>query len=299
MEIDNPEIFSLTLMDLVNTAKVSVRLKNCINRAVADHNLPFNTVGEYLDRGEEARALLLKLPNLGNGTADELIGLISRLTSGYVLEVKNSQDAFIPDEVSQEILDLPLTELVNTFKVSVRLKNCIEQAAAINKLPFKTVGEFLNTKAKGRTLLLSIANLGAGTAEEFIELVSDLVVSKSREDVLPDLASTPAQKQLDKSNQFFALWEEGFSLQDIAELYDLSESTVRKYLKEHSEFELRPTPINLEKQKKRLEKSEQLLELYKQGLSYQEIGDKFNISRERVRQLLNLNSAFNTYLEEY
>lgn len=298
METVKPEILSLALTDLVNTAKVSVRLKNCINRAAADHNLPCNTVGEFFAKGEKGRALLLKIPNLGAGTADELIGLISSLANSNVLDFKINQDLFMPDEVNQEILDLPLTELVNTSKVSVRLKNCIEQAADENKLPFKTVGEFLDTKAKGRSLLLSIANLGAGTADEFIELVSSLVRSEGNDNILPDFTSTPAQKQLDKSKQFFALWEEGFSLQDIAELHDLSEATVRKYLKEHPDFERRPTPINLEKQKRRLEKSKQFLELYKQGLTYQEIGDKFSLTRERVRQLLNQNPAFHAYLEE-
>jgi Probable Zinc-ribbon domain/Sigma-70, region 4 len=49
---------------------------------------------------------------------------------------------------------------------------------------------------------------------------------------------------------------------------------------------------------KRLEKSNHFLELYKQGLSYQDIGDKYGISRERVRQVLNPNVAFRQYLRE-
>lgn len=46
------------------------------------------------------------------------------------------------------------------------------------------------------------------------------------------------------------------------------------------------------------EKSNQFLELYKQGLNRRQIGDKYGISRERVRQILNSNPAFHEYLKE-
>lgn len=49
---------------------------------------------------------------------------------------------------------------------------------------------------------------------------------------------------------------------------------------------------------RKLEKSNQFLELYKQGLSYQNIGDKYGLSRERVRQILNINPAFSNYMKE-
>lgn len=214
--------------------------------------------------------------------------------TGYWLRLFSKMETATP-----KILSVTLTDLVNTAKVSVRLKNCINRAAADRNLPFNTIGEFLARGKESRALLLKIPNLGAGTADEFIELVSDLVGSNSEQVIPPALASTSAQKQSDKSKQFFALWKNGLSLQDIAELNDLSEATVRNYLKKHPGFEHRPTPITLEKQKKRLQKSELFLELYKQGLTYQEIGDKYSLTRERVRQLLNQNPDFHAYREEY
>jgi transcription elongation factor Elf1 len=55
----------------------------------------------------------------------------------------------------------------------------------------------------------------------------------------------------------------------------------------------------IENRQKKLEKSNEFLELYKQGLSYQDIGEKYNLSRERVRQILKYNSrAINIYLQE-
>jgi hypothetical protein len=52
------------------------------------------------------------------------------------------------------------------------------------------------------------------------------------------------------------------------------------------------------RKQQRLDKSNQFLELYKQGLSYQDIGDKYGLSRERVRQILKPNPAFHDYLKE-
>jgi hypothetical protein len=53
-----------------------------------------------------------------------------------------------------------------------------------------------------------------------------------------------------------------------------------------------------ERKQAKLEKSNQFLELYKQGLNRQEIGDKYGVSRERVRQLLDSNPAFHLYLKD-
>lgn len=52
------------------------------------------------------------------------------------------------------------------------------------------------------------------------------------------------------------------------------------------------------RKEERLAKSNQFLELYKQGLSYQGIADKYGLSRERVRQILNRNPLFRKYLKE-
>lgn len=48
----------------------------------------------------------------------------------------------------------------------------------------------------------------------------------------------------------------------------------------------------------RTEKSNHFLELYKEGLNYQNIGDRYNLSRERVRQVLDKNPDFHVYLKE-
>ena len=62
--------------------------------------------------------------------------------------------------------------------------------------------------------------------------------------------------------------------------------------------ELKPSPTVEARKQGRLEKSNRFLELYKQGLSYKEIANQYNISRERVRQVLDKNPALHEYLKE-
>jgi Sigma-70, region 4 len=63
-----------------------------------------------------------------------------------------------------------------------------------------------------------------------------------------------------------------------------------------SEKTLSPEVIEL--RRKKLEKSNEFLRLYKEGLTYQEIGDKHEISKERVRQLLKSNPNFYEYIKQ-
>ncbi|MCZ8225807.1 MAG: sigma factor-like helix-turn-helix DNA-binding protein [Microcystis sp. LE19-84.1B] len=59
-----------------------------------------------------------------------------------------------------------------------------------------------------------------------------------------------------------------------------------------------PTPRRDAQRKEKLQKSYDFLELHRQGLSYQQIGDKYGISRERVRQILASNPEFEAYQQK-
>ncbi|MFM2304530.1 MAG: hypothetical protein RLZZ135_1942, partial [Cyanobacteriota bacterium] len=64
---------------------------------------------------------------------------------------------------------------------------------------------------------------------------------------------------------------------------------------------LKYSEISIKKEfakQEKLGRIDHFLELYKQGLSYQDIGDKYEVSRERVRQILNRNVEFHVYLRE-
>ncbi len=62
-----------TILQLIEVSAVSVRLNNAL-RAAKD--LPIETVGEYLDAGDEAKLRFMRLQNLGRKSADELDDLI-------------------------------------------------------------------------------------------------------------------------------------------------------------------------------------------------------------------------------
>ena len=55
---------------------------------------------------------------------------------------------------------------------------------------------------------------------------------------------------------------------------------------------------SLNAKEKRIAQSNHFLELYKQGNSYQKIGDIYGLSRERVRQILNRIPSFRKYQQE-
>ena len=59
-----------------------------------------------------------------------------------------------------------------------------------------------------------------------------------------------------------------------------------------------PTPRRDAQRKEKLQKSYDFLELHRQGLSYQQIGDKYGLSRERVRQILASNPEFEAYRQK-
>lgn len=251
MSIIKNDITSLALADLVNSAKVSVRLKNSINQSVQNKNLPFTTIGEFLASEDGTKRLMREIPSLGKKTAHELLQLIN-------------------DIAKSEGNELNLAELSTSHKQELIAKSNKFLDLYIEGFSYKDIAE--------------LHDVSEATVRKYL---------KGNPGFNSDL------KIHDKSNKFFELSKEGFSYQDIAELYDLSEGTIRKYLNDHPNFDIQSTPTALQRKQKRLEKTNEFLELYKQGLTYQAIGEKYKITRERVRQLLNLNPAFPEYLEEY
>src|SRR4028119_2093173 len=99
-----------------------------------------------------------------------------------------------------------------------------------------------------------------------------------------------------ESNAIIELYKQGFSYQDIGTQYNISENTVRQQVAEY--VKKRDQKLYEESKSKREAESNAMIELYKQGFSYQDIGTQYNISENRVRQLLSKNRAFRDYLRE-
>lgn len=86
--------------------------------------------------------------------------------------------------------------------------------------------------------------------------------------------------------------------QAVCEAWQDQNSEKSEFLPETNNSQKKESPKLTQLRQAKLEKSNQFLELYKQGLSYQDIGDKHGLTRERVRQILNVNPAFHEYVKE-
>ncbi|MBI3903003.1 MAG: hypothetical protein HY306_08725 [Nitrosomonadales bacterium] len=67
---------SVPFDELLKRCQVSARLRNCMKVAIGNGSFPFDTIGDYLDKGAAGIPLLMKIPNLGRATARELHTLI-------------------------------------------------------------------------------------------------------------------------------------------------------------------------------------------------------------------------------
>jgi len=72
----------------------------------------------------------------------------------------------------EDLRNYPIADLVAESDVSVRLGNAIAQAAAFNKLPLATVGDYLDAGAQASMVLMDqVRNFGRKSARELEELV--------------------------------------------------------------------------------------------------------------------------------
>ena len=74
-----------------------------------------------------------------------------------------------------QIKNIRIVDLVNKYHTSVRLRNCVNKAQEWNKLPFETIGDYLDATQTARNELLKIGNLGTKTADELINLIIETV----------------------------------------------------------------------------------------------------------------------------
>ncbi|MEK6301370.1 MAG: helicase-related protein [Acidobacteriota bacterium] len=87
---------------------------------------------------------------------------------------------------SERIRKLAIVDLVNSYATSARLKNCIKKAQRENRLPFETVGDYLDQGSSARDRLLKIRDLGQKTANEFTLLITTLKSANLPEEPQPE-----------------------------------------------------------------------------------------------------------------
>ena len=195
------DLSKVRLNDIIQIPNISIRLKNCI--LVASENIDFHidTIQDFLDSGDQAKATFLKkVDNMGLKSFNELDNLITTIVyindngsiefdSISLEEIEKQQFIFIKNILSicsenvsrdksvnpkNNVLLLSLSELVKTNICSVRLKNSIINAEIHNVLPFNTIEEYLKEGRDAIRKMLSVSSLGKGTALELDKLITEI-----------------------------------------------------------------------------------------------------------------------------
>ena len=239
----------LRIVDIVKSSPTSVRLSNCIDRALVEKTLPFETIGDFLSAEDKAYQKLLSIKNLGQGTADELIQRIK--------------------DVIPEIWHTKIVDLVRTSSASARLLHCINQAVQEKKLPFDTLGDYITAGIKARPELLKIKNLGRGTAEELSRIIRLALLGKVTEEPRYEKNLDLIIKELDSKfpGVFVPL------IEAYAEAGE-NEQAKREKLEKAAQNLLQNNSHHADMLQRRF-----------MGGTLQEIGERYGITRERVRQL--------------
>lgn len=175
-----PELLNsdLGLLDLLNVSEnVSVRLVNAVMYAASQKMLPYDSIADYLNAGEEGKSRMLQIDNLGRKSLAELDQIIAeRVDHQFIPGTNNELLSLVEDE---ELLKLPLDEfLVKQRSVGTRLFNAISAAVSSGVCPFETVADYVRCDSRQQELR-KVENLGRASAIEFERLVTRFITSKS------------------------------------------------------------------------------------------------------------------------
>lgn len=171
-EDEEPEqlarVRGMSLLEFSNAYYPNVRIRNVLLASITEGSLPFETIGAYLDAGEEGKHALLKLPNLGLGSMSRFDKAIASAL-GSPLPMKNG-DVEAPPAKQQDLADqletrFPgvftplLTEYANT-PVSER-DDCAElEADILRLLTDERLAEVASRRFQGETLAEIALSLG-------------------------------------------------------------------------------------------------------------------------------------------
>lgn len=246
---DKTEPDDIKLVDLVKDANSSTMLVNALERAEANHRLPFTTIGEFIAAGRHAKESILKINGIGKNKAEELFKLIEKAISGGP---KNEKD----------LNQIKIIDLLNESNAPKNLVNIILRAKNYYNLPYTTVGEYIDAGSYAKENILKIKGMGKNSAEKLIELIESKI-QKGRSNI--DLV-----RNLDKKypGVFQPLIDEYLSadINDVIKI-DKLESYIKDLCSENS-------------------RTAEIIWFRFYGETLQSIGEYASVTRERVRQII-------------
>lgn len=167
-------VLDTTIKYLVEIGPASVRLRNSIERAANEGNIPLESVGEYLAAGSTARSLFMRyIYAFGRGTANELDKLVNAYIERCGIDPRQiglpAESAVFIDPRADRLADL--TQLLNGLTYgdaihgqmpSVRLQNGLA-APGLMAVPISAL--FIDS-ANARNELLNTPNFGRKSLAE-------------------------------------------------------------------------------------------------------------------------------------
>lgn len=174
------DVRACALAALVEERDVSVRLRNSVGGAARSGRLPLRTVGEYLDAGADAEAVMLReVRNFGRKTARELSALVRDAASetGVVAPDPTLVEAERRNEVLGLLAGERIGPLADDELLSARLARLLAQPSFAERTLADVLDDFALTTAQ----LLRLPNCGRTSVAEFRHFCRRHVVRRLRE----------------------------------------------------------------------------------------------------------------------
>ena len=292
---------------IIRHSEASVRLSNVIQRLSSSGQLPFNTLGEYLQRGARANESFNNIRGMGLKTLDELDSILRsyKVDQGPDLtedsETINDKTGLDLDALSDSFNRISMKELVLRHDLSVRTQNFYKHED-FQKMDdsIVTLGGYLKNQKRAYRLMKQFPNVGQKTCDEvhvFIgnwlkrnlldlyenendaQLVHRIIYDRA----LVTLDSTVLEKLISQIEQFD---------------FDQQTTPIQTNLKDQEELdwdEVLSSDIPADKKTLKIisaildERDFEIIVL-RHGLggkkfTLQKLGDKYGVTRERVRQI--------------
>jgi len=161
---------NVPIVQILSLYPTSHKLWVLFNTHSAD-KLPYFTLKEYLDKGLYAHKEILKFRYAEEKTANELRKTIEK----YITDNELIENAGLSNrratQLSSDIHNKSIYDLINSIPCSIRLKNCINNNFNTKGFPCKTVGDYLRYGNKAKDLFLEFRNFGRKTAQELDDII--------------------------------------------------------------------------------------------------------------------------------
>lgn len=227
---NNVEIRDVKIVDVINYVSPVGSLSRYINQAIEEKKIAIETVGDFLEAGEDASDILLSIPGFGPSKLEYLYNVLRRtlIPNEYKKMILTGRlQAKFPDIFSHliqkykkirardvvrkqwledavlhliqtDICKLKIVKLVDWGDCTESLSQCVRQSVRKGRFPFETIGDFLYAKEDARLVLLLLEGFTQQVVNElyiFLKKILSGIRTESRPErrgVLPlkQLAST-------------------------------------------------------------------------------------------------------------